>query len=46
MDTHENIGKALMLTIIAGSSTGMGSAYFTKKPKMDYLVFPWAFHQV
>ena len=37
----ENIFMALLLTTIAGLSTGIGSliAYFIKKPKMNYLSF-------
>jgi ZIP family zinc transporter len=39
MDGTGNVGIALMLTAIAGLSTGIGSAiaYFLKKPKMVYL---------
>lgn len=37
----ENVGMALLLTTVAGLSTGIGSviAYFIKKPKMVYLSF-------
>lgn len=39
MNDPANIGFALLLTILAGLSTGIGStiAYFIKKPKMLYL---------
>jgi ZIP family zinc transporter len=39
MDAAGNIGLALILSAIAGLSTGIGSviAYFIKKPKMIYL---------
>ena len=38
---NENVGAALGLTLIAGLSTGIGSAiaYFIKKPKIIYLAF-------
>ncbi len=41
MDVSGNIGLALLLTVIAGLSTGIGSAiaYFIKKPKITYLSF-------
>jgi len=41
MDLPSNIWLALLLTTIAGLSTGIGStiAYFIKKPKMSYLCF-------
>lgn len=41
----ENIGLALILTLIAGLSTGIGSiiAYFIKKPKLSYLCFSLGF---
>jgi ZIP family zinc transporter len=41
MDVSGNIGWALLLTVIAGLSTGIGSAiaYFIKKPKISYLSF-------
>jgi len=41
MDVSGNIGWALLLTVIAGLSTGIGSAiaYFIKKPKIAYLSF-------
>jgi ZIP family zinc transporter len=41
MDISGNIGIALLLTVIAGLSTGIGSAiaYFIKKPKIIYLSF-------
>ena len=41
MDVPSNIWLALLLTTIAGLSTGIGStiAYFIKKPKMSYLCF-------
>ena len=41
MDIPSNVGLALILTLIAGLSTGIGSAiaYFIKKPKMSYLCF-------
>ena len=45
MPISENIGLALILTTIAGLSTGIGStiAYFIKKPKMVYLSFSLGF---
>ena len=45
MDVSGNIGIALTLTIIAGLSTGIGSAiaFFIKKPKMIYLSFSLGF---
>ncbi len=41
MDIPKNAGLALMLTVLAGLSTGIGStiAYFIKKPKLTYLSF-------
>lgn len=38
---NENVGAALGLTMIAGLSTGIGSAiaYFIKRPKIAYLAF-------
>jgi ZIP family zinc transporter len=41
----ENVGTALILTTLAGLSTGIGSAiaYFIKKPKMQYLSFSLGF---
>ncbi len=41
MDISANVGIAFILTIIAGLSTGIGSAiaYFIKKPKITYLSF-------
>jgi len=41
MDLPNNLELALLLTTIAGLSTGIGStiAYFIKKPKMSYLCF-------
>ncbi len=41
MDVSGNIGWALLLTVLAGLSTGIGStiAYFIKKPKIAYLSF-------
>lgn len=41
MDIPGNVGLALLLTTIAGLSTGIGStiAYFLKKPKISYLCF-------
>lgn len=41
MEIEPNVGLALLLTTIAGLSTGIGSAiaYFIKKPKMSYLCF-------
>ena len=41
MDVSENVGVAFILTVIAGLSTGIGSAiaYFIKKPKIAYLSF-------
>ena len=45
MDVSANIGLALILTAVAGLSTGVGSAiaYFIKKPKMSYLSFSLGF---
>lgn len=45
MDIPANLGFALLLTIIAGLSTGIGSAiaYFIKKPKLKYLSFSLGF---
>jgi ZIP family zinc transporter len=45
MPISENIGLALILTTIAGLSTGIGSAiaYFIKRPKMIYLSFSLGF---
>jgi ZIP family zinc transporter len=41
MDLPNNLELALLLTTVAGLSTGIGStiAYFIKKPKMSYLCF-------
>ncbi len=41
MDVSSNLGIAFILTILAGLSTGIGSAiaYFIKKPKIVYLSF-------
>lgn len=41
MDVSGNVGLALLLTVIAGLSTGIGStiAYFIRKPKIAYLSF-------
>lgn len=41
MDISENVGVALVLTIIAGLSTGIGSAiaFSIRKPKIIYLSF-------
>ena len=41
----EHVGTALILTTLAGLSTGIGSAiaYFIKKPKMQYLSFSLGF---
>ena len=41
MDVSANIGIAFLLTVIAGLSTGIGSAiaYFIRKPKIVYLSF-------
>jgi ZIP family zinc transporter len=38
---NENVGAALLLTVLAGLSTGIGSAiaYFIKRPKIVYLAF-------
>lgn len=45
IDISGNIGLALVLTAIAGLSTGIGSAiaYFIKKPRMIYLSFSMGF---
>ena len=45
MNGFENVGTALILTTLAGLSTGIGSAiaYFIKKPKMQYLSFSLGF---
>ena len=45
MNCFENVGTALILTTLAGLSTGIGSAiaYFIKKPKMQYLSFSLGF---
>lgn len=45
MDITGNIGLALILTAIAGLSTGIGSAiaYFIKRPKTIYLSFSLRF---
>ena len=45
MDISGNIGFAFVLTLIAGLSTGIGSAiaYFIKKPRMIYLSFSLGF---
>jgi ZIP family zinc transporter len=41
MEVSQNVGAALILTVVAGLSTGIGSAiaYFIKKPKVAYLSF-------
>lgn len=41
MDVSANVNIALLLTLIAGLSTGIGSgiAYFIKKPRIVYLAF-------
>jgi len=41
MDVSANLGIAFLLTVIAGLSTGIGSAiaYFIRKPKIIYLSF-------
>jgi len=41
MDVTENAGLAFLLTLIAGLSTGIGSAiaYFIRKPRIVYLSF-------
>ncbi|MFB0524788.1 MAG: zinc transporter ZupT, partial [Phycisphaerae bacterium] len=41
MDGTSNVGIAVLLTMIAGLSTGIGSviAYFIKKPKITFLSF-------
>lgn len=45
MDVPGNIAQALLLTVVAGLSTGIGSviAYFIKKPKKIYLSFSLGF---
>lgn len=45
MDVPGNITQALLLTVVAGLSTGIGSviAYFMKKPKKIYLSFSLGF---
>jgi ZIP family zinc transporter len=45
MDISGNIGFAFVLTLIAGLSTGIGSAvaYFIKKPRIIYLSFSLGF---
>ena len=45
MNGFENVWTALILTTLAGLSTGIGSAiaYFIKKPKMQYLSFSLGF---
>jgi len=45
MDDLSTIGIAFFLTLLAGLSTGIGSAiaYFIKKPKMSYLSFSLGF---
>lgn len=45
MDVAGNVGIAMLLTLIAGLSTGIGSgiAYFIRKPKMIYLSFSLGF---
>lgn len=45
MKVPEQIGMALILTTLAGLSTGIGSAiaYFIRKPKMSYLSFSLGF---
>jgi zinc transporter, ZIP family len=42
---HWNIGLPLLLTLLGGLSTGIGStiAYFIRKPKMVYLSFSLGF---
>jgi ZIP family zinc transporter len=41
MNVTQNAGMALMLSLLAGLSTGIGSAiaYFIKRPKLTYLSF-------
>jgi ZIP family zinc transporter len=41
MDVSANVNVALLLTLLAGLSTGIGSsiAYFIKKPRIAYLSF-------
>ena len=41
MDVSENLGFAFVLTIMAGLSTGIGSAiaYFIRRPRITYLSF-------
>jgi len=41
MDVSENVDVALLLTLLAGLSTGIGGgiAYFIKKPRVAYLSF-------
>lgn len=41
MDVSENLVPALLLTVVAGLSTGIGStiAYFIRKPSVSYLSF-------
>ena len=41
MDVSANVGVALVLTVVAGLSTGIGStiAHFIRKPKIVYLSF-------
>ena len=45
IDVPGNVSLALLLTVLAGLSTGIGSAiaYFIKKPKMIYLSFSLGF---
>jgi len=45
MAASENVNVALLLTLLAGLSTGIGSgiAYFIKKPRMVYLSFGLGF---
>ena len=41
MDVSANVNVALLLTLLAGLSTGIGGgiAYFIKKPRIAYLSF-------
>jgi len=41
MNVMQNVGMALILSLLAGLSTGIGSAiaYFIKRPKLTYLSF-------
>jgi ZIP family zinc transporter len=45
MDASGNVGLALLLPVMAGLSTGIGStiAYLVKKPKLSYLSFSLGF---